>query len=168
MERYMRSAGRLALAVGLLASWGCEEDAEPVSDGGQEPSAEVGEVSSDISSEIETEVDYDAVVFRYSDAELPYETAEQCKAFAADEDGDDSESTRCRCDACLEVMQECHALQGCREIVAFSNESSCSGAFACYLLPGAPCTEVIDRWGNASLAAAISLELMDCSDNAGC
>ena len=45
-------------------------------------------------------------------SEMLCETAEQCKAFAADEDGDDSESTQCRCDACLEVMQECHATDG--------------------------------------------------------
>jgi hypothetical protein len=100
---------------------------------------------------------------RFSELKLPFTDAAGCIATNAKNHGDTSPITSCRCNACLEAMQECEAVAGCPEIMACSNETRCTDEFSCYLFPGARCAPVIDQWGNSSLAVAISLEIMACS-----
>ena len=103
----------------------------------------------------------------FSSLELPYETAEECidNAQAIGQFGD---GTACLCENCLGIMQECDALRGCVAIRGCGFESGCRGAFGCYLLPNAPCVEVINLFGNASAGAAILLDLNECETAAGC
>jgi hypothetical protein len=65
-------------------------------------------------------------------------------------------------------MQECDVLKGCVAIRNCGFESGCRGAFECYLLPNAPCVEVINNFGNASAGAALSLALGECEMETGC
>jgi hypothetical protein len=109
----------------------------------------------------------DAGFFRFSDLQLPYETSDECVEHAAKRD-DTTEQTACLCEKCLERMQECDVLPGCLEIVACSRETGCNGTYGCYLLPGAPCRDVVDRWGNASLATTVSIEIFDCITQFSC
>lgn len=99
----------------------------------------------------------------FSDLKLPFTDAAGCIAANAKNHGDTSAITSCRCNACLEAMQECEAVSGCPEIMACSNRTRCTDEFSCYLFPGAQCAPVIDTWGNSSLAVAISLDIMACS-----
>jgi len=100
--------------------------------------------------------------FSFASLQKPYEDAASCIAYAASK-GDTTDRTICQCNKCLENLQECDVLQGCGEIKACSNETGCDDEYSCYLLPGAPCVDVIDRWGNASVAVSVSIDLLDCS-----
>ncbi len=104
-----------------------------------------------------------------SEIPKPYEDVAGCKAYAVSK-GDSSELTSCICDNCMETIQECDVLAGCGEIRACSIKTGCDNEYSCYLLPTAPpeCVEVIDRWGNASVAVTVSLELLECSKRAKC
>lgn len=103
--------------------------------------------------------------YRFKDLALPYETSETCLAGA---NGQWS-IRKCLCDKCLPTMQECDVLKGCQEIVDCSLKSGCRDSFSCYLTPLlAPCTAVVDRWGNASVATTVALELMECAASNGC
>jgi hypothetical protein len=105
--------------------------------------------------------------FRFSDLEIPFEDAELCKAYIAEHSGA-TDRTDCLCDSCLEVMQECEVLPGCVEIRQCAEMSGCNSDITCYLAPGAPCTEVIDQWGNASLATTVSLDVLNCTKTHKC
>jgi hypothetical protein len=100
--------------------------------------------------------------YKFSELELPYETPEQCIEHAETELDDTTDEIACLCEKCLELMQECDALAGCVEIRECVRTSGCTNEFSCYLIPGAPCQETIDKWGNASLATTVSVGLMDC------
>ncbi|HEX5658303.1 MAG TPA: hypothetical protein VFX59_13970 [Polyangiales bacterium] len=104
----------------------------------------------------------------FSELTLPFNDAPACIATNSKKHQDDSSLTGCRCNACLELMQECEAVQGCQEIVACSNRTGCLDEFSCYLFPGAQCASIIDRWGNSSIATAISLEIMACTTTHNC
>jgi hypothetical protein len=54
------------------------------------------------------------------------------------------------------------------EIKQCSVESGCDDEWTCYLYPGAPCVDVIDEWGNASVATSVSIDIMDCAKRNGC
>jgi hypothetical protein len=103
----------------------------------------------------------------FSELEKPYENAAECVQHL-DDIGDINDGISCMCESCLEVMQECDALEGCVEIRRCGYETGCRGAFECYLVPPSPCAEVIDRWGNATIAAERSLAVSDCEVANGC
>lgn len=107
--------------------------------------------------------------YRFSDIAKPYEDSAGCKAHAVAK-GDTSELTACICDKCVENMQECDVLAGCGEIRACSIKTGCDDEYSCYLLPTAPkeCVDVIDRWGNASVAVTVSLDVLGCSKRSKC
>lgn len=99
--------------------------------------------------------------------ELPYDNADECIAFA-EANGDVFASTACACENCLDIMQECDVLKGCVAIRDCAFASGCRGAFQCYLLPDAPCVDVINAYGNASVASALTLALGECEMSTGC
>ncbi|MFT3926152.1 MAG: hypothetical protein QM778_26645 [Myxococcales bacterium] len=102
--------------------------------------------------------------FRFSSLMKPYEDSAGCLALHASKNpAETDDQTTCRCNKCVENMQECDVLQGCTEIAACSKETGCTDEYSCYLLPGAPCVDVIDRWGNASVAVTVSIDLLNCS-----
>jgi hypothetical protein len=103
----------------------------------------------------------------FSAFELPYDSAQECVAYS-EAAGRLFDTTACACENCLDIMQECDVLKGCVAIRDCGFESGCRGAFECYLLPGAPCVEVINDFGNASVGSALSLALSECQTSTGC
>ncbi len=103
----------------------------------------------------------------YSQIEKPYEDAAGCLAWGEAND-DVGDSRTCMCNNCLETIQECDALQGCREIRECSTRTGCDSEYSCYLLPTAQCVDVIDRWGNASVSVTVSLEYINCAKRNKC
>lgn len=99
--------------------------------------------------------------------EEPYESVAECIEYS-EERGVLYDATACACQNCFETMQECDVLDGCIAIRSCGFATGCRGAFECYLLPDAPCVEVINDYGNASVAAAITLDLSECQDASGC
>jgi hypothetical protein len=144
---------RKLLVLLLLASPACGDE------GGDSDNAEA---TTQPLPKIEINPD-DWEVYRFSDLKLPYKTSAACIDFGKTKRNDTSAFTTCMCNHCLERMQECDVLKGCREIVDCSTDSGCKNEYTCYLIPGAPCTETVDLWGNASVATTVSLEIMDCS-----
>jgi hypothetical protein len=47
-------------------------------------------------------------------------------------------------------------------------DAGCTDNTSCYLIPGAPCTTVVDQYGNGSVAAAIPQLIQTCGKNNGC
>jgi hypothetical protein len=72
----------------------------------------------------------------------------------------------CFCNSCFDLMQQCDALQGCREILKCELDSGCTDSTSCYLLPGAPCASVIDAWGTGSVATALTQYITACGSAA--
>lgn len=103
----------------------------------------------------------------FREFELPYDSIEECIAHS-EMTGNLFESTECACNNCLDIMQECDVLKGCVAIRNCAFESGCRGALQCYLLPNAPCVDVINDFGNASVASALSLALGECEMSTGC
>jgi hypothetical protein len=104
----------------------------------------------------------------FSELKPPFPDGPACIANAAKKRQDTSAVTICRCNSCMELMQECEAVTGCTDIIACVNRSGCRDEFSCYLFPGAPCTATIDQWGNSSLATVIALDIMKCSTTNNC
>jgi hypothetical protein len=103
----------------------------------------------------------------FREFELPYDTAQEC-ILHSQTAGQLFDSTACACENCLDIMQECDVLKGCVAIRNCGFETGCRGAFECYLLPNAPCVDVINDFGNASAGAALSLALGECEMSTGC
>lgn len=144
----------LAALIGMsFALVGCGDD---------DSSADAGMDADDDDSSV-TEDD-----FVYADVPAPYADNDvaACQAFVeADEglEGDHSARRDCFCEECFDLMRQCDALPGCSEMRRCAWESGCRTPQSCYLLPGAPCRDVIDRWGNGSVSAALNTELGMCS-----
>jgi hypothetical protein len=138
----------LAMSLGFVPACGTEEKADK--------------------GEVESDDEDNEIVFKFSELKLPYKTDDACVDHAKKERKDTSEMTACMCEKCLELMQECDVLPGCVEIIQCSRRSNCTNEYTCYLFPGAPCTETVDRWGNASVATAVSLQLMECAQSEKC
>jgi hypothetical protein len=100
--------------------------------------------------------------FTYADLPAPYEDVDGCKAFS-DRDPD---IRSCACDSCFELMRQCDALEGCREMFQCMIEQECVDVNDCYF--GGKCTEIIDRWGNTGASTAISRRLGTCSRESNC
>jgi hypothetical protein len=102
----------------------------------------------------------------FSAFELPYDSVEDCIEHV--ETTGNVFNRTCLCENCLDIMQECDVLKGCVAIRNCAFESGCRGAFECYLLPNAPCVEVINNFGTGSAGTALSLALGECGIDTGC
>jgi hypothetical protein len=122
--------------------------------------------------------------YAYSVLTAPYPDAAGCKAF--DPQGHKA-AHDCTCDKCFALTQQCDAVQGCREILKCFEDSSCvtnksicivaqaampglacNASLTCYLAPNAPCTTVIDKWGNGSVPTGLASDLALCGQSNGC
>lgn len=108
--------------------------------------------------------------FIYENVPAPYAEGDiaACKAFTEVDEGlTEPQAARreCFCTECVDLMRQCDALPGCIEMRQCAWRTGCNGAYACYLLPGAPCRAVIDTWGNGSVSAALNTELGTCGCN---
>lgn len=158
----MRRAGAAAPWLALLLPL-----AAACSDDGDKSSPDPDKQRDESPAEIEIDPD-EYPTFDFSSLQLPYSSSDACIAHAKDSRNDTSAPTACMCKNCLERMQECDVLPGCTEIVQCSMKSGCKNEYDCYLLPFAPCTATVDKWGNASVATTVSLELMSCTQANAC
>lgn len=95
-----------------------------------------------------------------------------CKAYLAFDEATTTAAAaaltrrECLCDAgdaCLEMLRQCDALEGCTQIRMCGIEKNCNSPNTCYLFPAAPCVTTIDRWGNGSVSAGLSTNMQaDC------
>ncbi len=101
--------------------------------------------------------------FSYTSVAAPYTDLTGCMGFDAQ---GHMAAHSCLCMACLSTMAQCDAMPGCRAIWKCAEDSGCTNAQACYLLPGAPCTNVINLWGTGSVSTALSQALQSCGAGA--
>lgn len=122
--------------------------------------------------------------YSYATVTAPYADVAGCKAFNPQ---GHKAAHDCACDKCFDLSQQCDAIPGCREIAKCFQDSNCmantsicllagaaypgltcSASLTCYLVPGAPCTAVIDKWGNGSVSTGLSADLELCAQSAKC
>lgn len=152
--RWMWIASLIGVSV---CAFGCGDDDGAVVDAGMD--ARVDDEDAGIPT------------FIYADVPEPYaaDDVAACKAYSQADEGlteTVAAQRECYCDACVDLMRECDALPGCTEIRQCAWRTGCTTPTACYLLPGAPCRAVIDRWGNGSVSAAVQTELGGCGCSA--
>jgi hypothetical protein len=78
-----------------------------------------------------------------------------------------NDCTTCGCTDCLEELEACDEVPGCRDIVECAVEEGCVGA-NCYLA-NERCRDVIDGHGGPfGQAASHATVVSDCTEDAGC
>jgi hypothetical protein len=94
----------------------------------------------------------------FSDIAAPYADKAGCMAYA---DQGHAAVHSCYCNSCFNLMQECDALEGCKEILkcALDSNGVCNDATNCYF---GPCTATIDKWNNTSAASFLPFLLQQC------
>jgi hypothetical protein len=107
----------------------------------------------------------DETTFSYDSVKAPYADSAACKLF--DNQGHPGPHD-CLCGACFSLMQQCDAIAGCRAIAKCAWDNGCTSANACYLYPGAPCTNVIDQWGTGSVSTGLEAALSNCGQTNQC
>jgi hypothetical protein len=149
----------------LLSLVACGDEGDGKDDDGEEQEGEKIDPST-----VDVSVDPNQFpTVRFDTFPKPYEDPQACIDFGATMRQDTSTRSSCLCENCLEIMQECDALPGCPEIRACAWRTGCKTEWDCYLTPGPKsCAEVIDRYGNGSVAVAVSIELLDCTDSSDC
>jgi hypothetical protein len=103
--------------------------------------------------------------FAYNGVQSPYPDATACMAY--DAQGHPSTHS-CLCTKCFQLTQECDSLPGCKAILKCAEDSGCTDANSCYLLPGAPCVQVINDYGTGSVSTALEQMLRACGASNGC
>jgi hypothetical protein len=106
-----------------------------------------------------------APAFAFTSVPAPYTDAAGCKLF--DSQGH-ATLHNCQCDSCFDLIQQCDALKSCREIHKCRMDSGCTDSNSCYLLPGSPCTTVINQWGSGGVATALVTMLGTCGTTNKC
>jgi hypothetical protein len=120
------------------------------------------------------------VPFLYESVPSPYDDGDvaACKAFTSPDAPANfhTEQRGCICDNCFDLERQCDALQGCQQIMKCILDIGCTDSNSCYLAPqktaldpdAKGCVDVIDLWGNAGVATALSNQIGDCEKAAGC
>jgi len=157
-SRIGRVSGLVVVAAMLFSVVGCTEE----DNGNPSHWPPVGDVPEPF--------DYRTVVEPYAEGDVA-----ACKAYkpfseATTAMADLAQTRReCLCDACIDLMRDCDALEGCTEIRMCGIEKNCNSADSCYLLPpplGGRCIAVIDKWGNSSVSTGLTQHLQnDCGCN---
>jgi hypothetical protein len=103
--------------------------------------------------------------YSYTVVQAPYADAAGCMAFDAQ---GHPNAHNCLCQNCFTLIQQCDALPGCQAMMKCGGDSGCTDANSCYLYPGAPCTAVIDQYGNGSVSAGLFASIGPCRTAASC
>ncbi len=103
--------------------------------------------------------------FSYTTVASPYPDMAGCHAYDAQGHKGPHD---CLCDNCFTLQQQCDALQGCKAIQKCGEDSGCTDPNSCYLIPGAPCTTIIDQWGNGSVSTALVQLIETCGQAHKC
>jgi hypothetical protein len=103
--------------------------------------------------------------YLYNGVAKPYPDAAGCHAYDAQ---GHQQMHDCLCDNCFALQQQCDALPGCKAIQKCGGDSGCTDPNSCYLIPGAPCTTIIDQWGNGSVSTGLAQGLETCGQAAKC
>jgi hypothetical protein len=96
--------------------------------------------------------------FSFSNLPSPYPDAAGCMKYA---DQGHTAVHNCYCTSCFDLMQQCDAVAGCKEILKceLDNAAACTTATGCYF---GPCGAVIDKWNNTSVSAFLPTLLQKC------
>jgi len=176
MKRGLQTAGRAVLAAGALlvgAGVGCNTDRAAPTDLASDPpaSAPVAEVKQASTTDIFTTLGITKPKyseFLYSSVKDPWtaNTAAACNAY----DTRYPTLRSCICSNCMNLIHQCDALAGCKEIFQCALDKGCRTPNACYLAPtdGTGCIAQIDKWGTGSVSTALTQELGACMTTANC
>jgi hypothetical protein len=104
---------------------------------------------------------------RFDQIPAPYPDAASCKTYTSDFPATNAAARPCMCDKCFAYQQQCDALKGCREELKCVLDSGCTDITSCYINDG-PCRDVVDKWGNTSVASTLVEFLGACSVANGC
>lgn len=99
-----------------------------------------------------------AAPYSFSSVQPPYTDVAGCMQYQDNVGHTDVHN--CYCNSCFDTIQQCDALEGCKEILKCELDSGCTDADSCYFTSG--CGTVIDKWNNTSLAAFITSQLETC------
>jgi hypothetical protein len=93
----------------------------------------------------------------------PYTTPAACLTYGGTDPNDTAHKSvhDCYCNSCFNLMEQCDALEGCKEIMKceLDNSAACTSPTLCYF---GPCGTVIDKWNNTSAATFIPYLLQQC------
>jgi hypothetical protein len=111
--------------------------------------------------------------FRFDSVADPWTSVDiaTCQAFTSPETPANSQPYRdCVCTNCLDLVHQCDALVGCREILACGARVGCADTTSCYIAPanGTGCQAEIDKWGNSGFAAYLAATLQTCAQSNSC
>jgi hypothetical protein len=96
----------------------------------------------------------------------PEDTVAACNAF----DTRWPKQRACICDNCMELIHECDALPGCKEILTCAVTLGCTDSASCYYAPanGTGCQTQIDEWGTGSVSTALIVLIASCRTDNNC
>jgi hypothetical protein len=139
-------------------------DAGPPQDDGSLPTYSGPNIFQSLCVEDPAIADPTAAPFAFTTVQAPYTTPAQCMNYA---DEGHPAIHNCYCQNCFNLIQQCDALPGCKEILqcAFANPKACQTASNCYFTA---CSTVIDKWANTSLASFLTSELETCATTNNC
>lgn len=107
------------------------------------------------------------VNFRFDQIPAPYADAASCKTYTSEYPTTKPAARACLCDKCFKLQQQCDALKGCQEELKCVLDSGCTDINSCYINDG-PCRDVVDKWGNTSVASTLVEFLGECGVANGC
>lgn len=137
-------------------------DAGPIPDDGSLPTYSGQDIFSLLCVQNPATQDPTATPFSFTSVAKPYPDAASCLMYA---DQGHPMVHNCFCNSCFDLMQQCDALEGCKEILKCELDSNCGDPSTCYF--GA-CTTVIDKWNNTSTATFLTYLLKQCGTANSC
>jgi hypothetical protein len=131
-------------------------DAGPVQDDGSLPLYSGGNVFQALCVADPTVADPTTKPFSFTSVAAPYTDVTGCLAY---NDEGHAAAHACFCNKCFTLVQQCDALEGCREASKCGLDHNCTDPTTCYF---SSCTTVIDKWANTSAATFLSSKLEGC------
>jgi len=132
------------------------DGAGPVQDDGSLPVYTGGNIYQLLCVADPTIADPTTKPFSFTSVTAPYTTVAGCLAY-----NNEGHATahNCFCNQCFTLVQQCDALEGCRESMKCGLDNNCTDPTTCYF---SSCTTVIDKWANTSAATFLSAKLESC------
>ncbi len=132
------------------------DGAGPVQDDGSLPAYSGGNIYEALCVADPTIADPTTKPFSFTTVQAPYTTVAACLAY-----NNEGHATahNCFCNQCFTLIQQCDALEGCRETMKCGLDNNCTDPTTCYF---ASCTTVTDKWANTSAATFLSAKLESC------
>jgi hypothetical protein len=131
-------------------------DAGPIQDDGSLPVYTGPNIFQQLCVQDPTLVDPTTKPFSFDTVTAPYTTPAECLNY--NNEGH-AAAHNCYCNQCFALVQQCDALEGCKEIMKCGLDNNCTNPTTCYFTS---CTTVIDKWANTSTATFLTFKLEGC------